>query len=463
MDLIKCPECGKEISDKANACINCGYPISEYVRELHREQDQNETEQAKENQETYQSESGNQREKTFSSEIRKTNYVAEKAPFWKRWWFLTLMCIFIPPVGICLLWIVKKPKYAPIRTTLTAFLAMYAFVWCIAVFPDSDGSTSANDNGKTEYNVEEKSQSDVGETKQEINENDKTEDDGINNNLKSAIQSIGMDFSDVKNIKSLPDWKSGKRYSFVYNGFSYIVYELDNGEIQSICTEYKRTKIYERGYKPLDYKDFEPESAILTSIEQNAVETASNYIDGETSIKIKFGSQMYDRIYDHYYICGTVKAKTAVSKKNYNFSATYKVDEKNAKCIYFELDGNTAFGEDETPEIKKEELEEQNKNNSEKSSITLSYGKKGEYGQFDSFNEDDYLRYYIPKGKYKVNCIIGGGFYIETIETHKENGSDVSDIISQTTMKSGDISKITISEGECISLIINTEIELTKE
>ena len=45
----------------------------------------------------------------------------------------------------------------------------------------------------------------------------------------------------------------------------------------------------------------------------------------------------------------------------------------------------------------------------------------------------------------------------------KENGSDVSDIISQTTMKSGDISKITISEGECISLIINTEIELTKE
>ena len=129
-----------------------------------------------------------------------------------------------------------------------------------------------------------------------------------------------MDFSDVKNIKSLSDWKSGKRYSFVYNGFSYIVYELDNGEIQSICTEYKRTKIYERGYKPLDYKDFEPESAILTSIEQNAIETASNYIDGETSIKIKFGSQMYDRIYDHYYIYGTVKAKNAVSKKNYNFA-----------------------------------------------------------------------------------------------------------------------------------------------
>ena len=29
MALIKCPECGKEISDKAVACINCGFPLSQ--------------------------------------------------------------------------------------------------------------------------------------------------------------------------------------------------------------------------------------------------------------------------------------------------------------------------------------------------------------------------------------------------------------------------------------------------
>ena len=27
MALIKCPECGKEISDKSNQCIHCGYPL----------------------------------------------------------------------------------------------------------------------------------------------------------------------------------------------------------------------------------------------------------------------------------------------------------------------------------------------------------------------------------------------------------------------------------------------------
>ena len=33
MALIKCPECGKEISDKAEVCIRCGYPIQKMMQE----------------------------------------------------------------------------------------------------------------------------------------------------------------------------------------------------------------------------------------------------------------------------------------------------------------------------------------------------------------------------------------------------------------------------------------------
>lgn len=29
MALIKCPECGKEISDKSDKCIHCGFPLKE--------------------------------------------------------------------------------------------------------------------------------------------------------------------------------------------------------------------------------------------------------------------------------------------------------------------------------------------------------------------------------------------------------------------------------------------------
>ena len=33
MALIKCPECGKEISDKSSACIHCGYPLANIKQE----------------------------------------------------------------------------------------------------------------------------------------------------------------------------------------------------------------------------------------------------------------------------------------------------------------------------------------------------------------------------------------------------------------------------------------------
>ena len=32
--LIKCPECGKEISDKSKMCIGCGFPIEEFGKEM---------------------------------------------------------------------------------------------------------------------------------------------------------------------------------------------------------------------------------------------------------------------------------------------------------------------------------------------------------------------------------------------------------------------------------------------
>ena len=35
MALINCPECGKEVSDKATNCPNCGYPLEDmdFVKE----------------------------------------------------------------------------------------------------------------------------------------------------------------------------------------------------------------------------------------------------------------------------------------------------------------------------------------------------------------------------------------------------------------------------------------------
>ena len=32
--LIKCPDCGRAVSDSATACPNCGYPVAEHKKEL---------------------------------------------------------------------------------------------------------------------------------------------------------------------------------------------------------------------------------------------------------------------------------------------------------------------------------------------------------------------------------------------------------------------------------------------
>ena len=31
--LIPCPECGKQVSDRAKACVDCGFPVAEHVAE----------------------------------------------------------------------------------------------------------------------------------------------------------------------------------------------------------------------------------------------------------------------------------------------------------------------------------------------------------------------------------------------------------------------------------------------
>lgn len=41
MALIKCIECGKDVSDKATACPNCGCPITESIKEIQLEKDKN--------------------------------------------------------------------------------------------------------------------------------------------------------------------------------------------------------------------------------------------------------------------------------------------------------------------------------------------------------------------------------------------------------------------------------------
>ena len=51
MALIKCPECGKEISDKAKSCPKCGYPIN-YDDQLYDDESEDDYEDDEDNRPT---------------------------------------------------------------------------------------------------------------------------------------------------------------------------------------------------------------------------------------------------------------------------------------------------------------------------------------------------------------------------------------------------------------------------
>lgn len=47
MALIKCPECNKEISDKSDICIGCGFPIKEHFQKMEEDKLEEEKEKKK--------------------------------------------------------------------------------------------------------------------------------------------------------------------------------------------------------------------------------------------------------------------------------------------------------------------------------------------------------------------------------------------------------------------------------
>ncbi len=108
MALIRCPECGKEFSDKAVACPNCGFPTNQ----IH---NFNSSSQAPPNI------TGNGYAQ-YIHEKKQTQ--TTKQPFYQTTWFTILMlicCCF--PIGLYTMWKYKKFNQ-PIRIIISAFFAV---------------------------------------------------------------------------------------------------------------------------------------------------------------------------------------------------------------------------------------------------------------------------------------------------------------------------------------------------
>lgn len=78
----------------------------------------------------------------------------EKEKLYKRSWFLWLMLIFIPPIGIILLWVNKKYSKV-IRIILTVIFLIWLIIYAAIIDVSNDEPTTSNSDSSDKVTQEE--------------------------------------------------------------------------------------------------------------------------------------------------------------------------------------------------------------------------------------------------------------------------------------------------------------------
>lgn len=115
-------------------------------------------------------------------------------------------------------------------------------------------------------------------------------------------------------------------------------------------------------------------------------------------------------------------------------------------------------------EKKRKEINQNTTSTQKSNEIIIKDGQKGTYGKEDLFDGEKYIRYYVPTGKYEVEALVkNADFYIESKKIYKEDGWDTSTVIREVKLPTmGDTTTIEIKSDQCISLVIHSQIKLTK-
>ena len=127
MALIKCPECGHTVSDKAPSCPNCGYPLTSVNEIEHLVIEHDEVELTTDFLETSPTET---MEESIVAYQDKTKI---NTPFYQKTWFAVLMLFIFFPVGVFLIWKYRKFRIAVRCIASVAFCIWFLFWWLVIV------------------------------------------------------------------------------------------------------------------------------------------------------------------------------------------------------------------------------------------------------------------------------------------------------------------------------------------
>lgn len=188
MAIINCPECGKEISDKAASCPNCGCPLK--ISEIPQTQQQ-----------------GNKKKSNVGLDI-----------------LIAILLFIIPfaPIGIIIMWATKHPKSTAARVLATFLFGVLFLFWAYSYGGTKESVKSQN---KTEELAIEKDDIEAtNEKTRQTYEEDTSREIQQPFELTSGTYVVG---EDIKNGKYDIIAIEGGSNVFVYE--TYDDYTSDNG------------------------------------------------------------------------------------------------------------------------------------------------------------------------------------------------------------------------------------------
>lgn len=356
MALIICSECGKEFSDKAPACPNCGCPtmganpqprfpmksemdillesvINKYPNDKNKMAKELRVRlglNLKEADEVIQAK--------FKENVNLLNFPREHIN--ER---------------------IMDRKRKNDRELIKFFIIFIIFLFCLGGF-----AQCANGDGDTEQETTEIAEETTKEQRQEEQEVEEVSypeiklPDLYKENFITAATSCGMNAEKIHSFKKQGSWENGEKYSFYYDGNTHDLYLCSDGSIDSIdyCQD-EKLKIYEKGYESIDVENFKISAEDIVAIQvasEEVIKTSLNY--PETVNFDWFTTGSYARRCNYYVTTAEFTAENGFGvKSRYVFRIDCTIDASGSDLVYYELNGEAMYGQPNVPELEKIPIE----------------------------------------------------------------------------------------------------------
>lgn len=282
----------------------------------------------------------------------------------------------------------------------------------------------------------------------------------LSRNFIAACDAIGIHPAGIKSVKQLPDWASGERYDFSYEGSSLRVCANADKSISSI--NLGEVHVYEQGYEPLQVDDYLVDWGTAIELQVRAEETVKSGLNYPSTADFSwFEGWGVGRSHDIYFIGGTVSAQNAFGiAKDTSFYIEYEKSGGSYQARYCRLDGTNLIGSGSViAPVARTEVG----TGSSDDRIVLLEGTLGSYGESKSIDGDEYIWYFVPPGRYIVTSQTNmTKLYLDKNDTIT-NLEGWSECVRVTTLDFTDSSQsheLVVSENQHIELTIRAKVTL---